>query len=329
MAVDDLLPFTCMKNRAHAIGELQFREVIMNLTRRDFLKVCGACTAVLGLGARFAPPPLILGKKAVPTAPAQSGGMLIDLARCIGCKRCVVACKKKNNLPLDDDPVSLSAKAFTFVEFRNISSDPAKPTIEPIKRQCMNCVDPACVSACTVGALQKQPNGPVTYDTNKCIGCRYCMYACPFGIPTFEWKNQLAVIKKCDNCADLVAAGRSPACVQACPVAALQYGKRAELLTIAKQRLEDPKIKYVKEIYGETRVGGTSMMYLSAVPFDQLGFADVPGESPAELSQEIMHLTPVVAGTVATLLTATYLFTSRREKAHTKNESRNPQSGGA
>lgn len=286
----------------------------MKLTRRNFLKACGAGTAILGLGAKLAPPSLIVRRPSVPANPSASGGMLIDLARCIGCKRCVVACKKKNNLPLDDDPVTLSAKAFTYVEFRNISTDSDKPTIKPIKHQCMNCVDPACVSACTVGALQKQPNGPVTYDTSRCIGCRYCMYACPFGIPTFEWKNQLGVIRKCDNCADLVAAGQSPACVQACPVAALQYGRRNDLLTIAKQRLEDPKVKYVNEIYGENRVGGTSMMYLSAIPFDRLGFRDVPRESPAVLSQEIMHLTPAVAGTVATLLSAIYLITSRRHK---------------
>ena len=300
----------------------------MNLSRRDFLKACGASAAVLGLGAKLAPPSLALRPRAVPTAPAQSGGMLIDLARCIGCKRCVVACKTKNHLPLDDDPVTLSSKAFTFVEFRNISADLAKPTIKPIKRQCMNCVDPACVSACTVGAIQKQPNGPVTYDTSRCIGCRYCMYACPFGIPTFEWNNQLAVMKKCDNCADLVAQGKDPACVQACPVQALQYGKRTELLTIAKQRIEDPKIKYVKEVYGENRVGGTSMLYLSAIPFDQLGFADVPNESPADLSQEIMHMTPQVAGTVATVLTGIYLFTRRREKALARAAAHNPPSGG-
>lgn len=298
----------------------------MKLTRRDFLKVCGATTALAGVGAKFSPVPFGLQPKSVPANPATTGGMLIDLARCIGCKRCVVACKKKNNLPLDDDPVTLSTKAFTFVEFRNISTDPVKPVIKPIKHQCMNCVDPACVSACTVGALQKQPDGPVTYDTAKCIGCRYCMYACPFGIPTFEWSNQFSVIRKCDNCADLVAAGQNPACVQACPVAALQYGRRNDLLIMAKERLNDPKIKYVNEIYGEHRVGGTSMMYLSAIPFEQLGFRNVSRESPAESSQGIMHLTPVVAGAVTSLLTAIYLFTSRRERA--RSDSHKLQSGG-
>lgn len=278
----------------------------MTISRRDFLKLGSASAALVGVGARLAPPRL--DKHAAVPAEKSAVSVLIDLNRCVGCKRCQAACKKKNNLPLDDDPISLSATALTFVELHNTSTDPAKPVIKPIKRQCMNCVDPACVSACTVGALQKQPNGPVTYDSSRCIGCRYCMYACPFGIPTFEWKNQLALIKKCDNCADLVAVGQPPACVQACPAQALQYGKREELLTMAKERIHDPKANYVKEIYGEEQVGGTSMMYLSALPFERYGLRQMPEVSPAEVNREVMHMTPFIGGAMAVVLSAIYFI---------------------
>lgn len=300
----------------------------MNLTRRDFLKVCGASAAMLGLGARFAPAPLARGPKAVPIGPHGGNAMLMDTSKCIGCKTCQLACKQKNGLPTDDKPKGLCSTALCYVDMKNVSDDPKKPVIKPVKRQCMNCNNPGCVSACTVGALQKLPNGPVVYDANRCIGCRYCMYACPFGIPTFEWEKQLSLIKKCDQCADLQAKGQPPACAKACPVGAIQYGTRDELLTIAKQRIQDTKVNYVKHIYGEKEVGGTSMLYLATVPFLSLGFPELDEESPADASQEIMHMTPQVATTVATLLTATYLFTNHRRQVLARAEAKNVKTGG-
>jgi formate dehydrogenase iron-sulfur subunit len=288
----------------------------MQVNRRDFIKFLGAGTAIAGIGAQIAPP--ALDERAAVPAAKSAVSVLIDLSRCIGCRSCQAACKKKNGLP-QDDPVGLSATTLTFVEFHNTSNDPTKPLIKPIKRQCMNCVDPACVSACTVGALQKQPNGPVTYDSNRCIGCRYCMYACPFGIPTFEWRNQLALIKKCDNCADLVAAGQQPACVQACPAKALQFGKREEMLAIAKERISDPKANYVKEIYGEDEVGGTSMMYLSALPFERYGLRNMPEVSPAEVNREVMHLTPFIGGGMALALSIIYFIFKPRGNSEVGN----------
>ena len=300
----------------------------MNLTRRDFLKVCGSSAAMLGLGAQFAPAPLVLRPRTAPTAPNGGNAMLMDTTKCIGCKACQLACKKKNGLPLDDKPTGLCATTLCYVDMKNVSDDPGKPVIKPVKRQCMNCNDPGCVSACTVGAMQKLPNGPVVYDADRCIGCRYCMYACPFGVPTFEWDKQFSLIKKCNQCADLQAKGEMPACAKACPVGAIQYGTRNELLTIAKQRIADPKGNYVKEIYGEKEVGGTSMLYLAAVPFESLGFPKLPEEAPAEVSQEIMHMTPVVAAAVASVLTATYFITKGREQAHARAVAQNPKDGG-
>jgi formate dehydrogenase iron-sulfur subunit len=154
------------------------------------------------------------------------------------------------------------------------------------------------------------------------------MYACPFGVPTFEWSKQLSLIKKCNQCADLQAAGQLPACAAACPAGAIKYGTRNELLAIAKQRIDDPKANYVKHIYGENEVGGTSMLYLAALPFESLGFPTLPEEAFAETSQEIMHLTPIIAGTVETILTATYFVTKGREMAHAEAVTHKHPSGG-
>lgn len=281
----------------------------MNLTRRDFLKLCGAGAAAMGIGARFAPAPHATIPTVLPTGPLKSTGILIDTTKCIGCRTCQTECKKAHNLPLDDNPTGLSATTLCYVYLRNVSTDPSKPEIKPIKRQCMHCNHPGCVSACTVGALQKLPNGPVVYDDTKCIGCRYCMYACPFGVPTFEWDKQMSLISKCDQCLARQEAGKITACAASCPAGAIQFGSRSELLAMAHDRIDGNRTKYVDHIYGENEVGGTSVLYLASVPFERLGLPILPHEAPAEVSEEIMHLTPVVAGTVATTLTALYFAT--------------------
>lgn len=286
----------------------------MKLTRRDFLKAFGASAAMLSVGARIAPPGLAPLRQSAPILSPDQMGLLIDSTKCIGCKSCVVACQKAHNLPVNPNATSLSPKTLSFIDVRNISPDPTKPIIKTVKRQCMHCQEPGCVSACTVGALQKLPSGPVVYDSGKCIGCRYCMYACPFGVPTFEWDEQFSLIKKCDGCISLVKTGQPTACAKACPVGAIQYGKRSELLTIAQQRIDDPKGNYVKHIYGETEGGGTTRLYLAAVPFQQLGLPQLPELSAAETSEKIMHATPLIAGTMATVLTGLYFITKRFAK---------------
>lgn len=295
----------------------------MNLSRRNFLKLIGASSALLGLGAKFAPPTLKIGTRNAPIGAEQMYGILIDTTRCVGCRSCQKACKEKNNLPADGAttipygktyPERLTASTYTVVEFHDVdgNTDPAKS--RPAKRQCMNCVNPSCVAACTVGALQKRADGPVTYDSNRCIGCRYCMYACPFGIPTFEWDKQLSLIRKCDMCADLVAQGKQPACVQACPAGALTFGKRDELLTIANQRIHGGGGDYIQRIYGEHEIGGTGVMYLASVPFDKLGLPELPDVAPAEINAEVMHSTPMIGGTMALVLSGIYWMIKGRDR---------------
>jgi formate dehydrogenase iron-sulfur subunit len=180
----------------------------------------------------------------------------------------------------------------------------------------MHCKHPACAAACTVGALRKTPEGPVVYDADKCIGCRYCQYACPFGVPTYEWNNPLGLIVKCQMCVDRLNAGETPACTKACPNGALQFGKREELLGQARARIASNPGRYVDHIYGEKEAGGTAMLYLSPAPFAELGFPTLHGEAPTEAAEGVMVKTPLVAVTVASLVTgAHFLFQRRAEVA--------------
>lgn len=189
--------------------------------------------------------------------------MLIDTTWCVGCQMCEEACQEKNNLPDDCDQSDLSACKFTKVFERGDYY---------VRKMCMHCLDPACASVCPVGALQKLKEGPVIYDENKCIGCRYCMQACPFQIPTYEWDSPLPRVRKCWFCSDNVLAGKMPACAEACPTGATTFGDRDELLAEARERIAENPDDYQHHIFGETEVGGTSMLYLSGVSFEQIGF---------------------------------------------------------
>lgn len=299
----------------------------MKVTRRDFMKLCGVSAVMLGMGAKIAPPSLAAGTDAAPIAPREPVGMLIDTTRCIGCRLCQLACQKRAGLPQDTKPIQLSTKALTVIQMVNPSDTNSKKLL-PIKRQCFNCNNPSCVAACTVGALQKLPNGPVVYDKSRCIGCRYCMYACPFGVPTFEWDKQFSLISKCDGCADRLAQGQVQACVEACPVKALTNGTRNDLLTIANQRIYDGKDAYVKHLYGENEIGGTTMLYLASVPFEQLGFPNIPHEAPAETNALIMHSTPTVATMMMLVLSGIYGLVKRLKESPLPNEVNQTITGG-
>lgn len=300
----------------------------MKISRRDFIKAFGASAALIGVGANIAPPKLATRGQAVPISPRVGNGILIDISKCIGCKQCQIACMKSKNLPVDTEVTRLSPYAPSVVEMRNLSADKNKPQIQPVKRQCMNCLNPGCVSACTVGALTKRPDGPVVYDSNRCIGCRYCMYACPFGVPTFEWTKQFSLIRKCDGCADRIDQGKIPACAEACPAGALTYGNRNDLLTIAKDRISNGKGKYVDDVYGETEVGGTSMLYLSAIPFEKLGFPQLPDQSPAEVNEAITHSTPTVAAGMVVALSSIYWLVKKWNAGRVQSQDDNFEDGG-
>jgi formate dehydrogenase iron-sulfur subunit len=178
----------------------------------------------------------------------------------------------------------------------------------------MHCEEPGCVNVCTVGALEKTPGGPVIYHSEKCIGCRYCQYGCPFGVPRFEWDKPLGLIRKCTFCKDRQDSGIEPACVKACPTDALVYGDREALLTEAYNRIADRPNKYVNHVYGDKEAGGTSWLYLSPVPFEEIGLPELGEEPVTHASEVIMNATPVTIVAAVAALSGLYWLTKRRDE---------------
>jgi len=202
----------------------------------------------------------------LPECPA----ILIDTKRCTGCERCVRACKLENGLGPDRPwrgqgaVDGLSATRFsTILRLPNAEG----PKDHFVRQQCRHCLEPACVSACLVGAMEKTLWGPVIYHPEKCMGCRYCMAACPYGIPRYDWDRAVPEVRKCTLCYPRIIQGKPPACVEACPEGALEYGDRAKLLARAESRLE-ANPDYVQEVFGKYEVGGTSVLYISDVRWD-------------------------------------------------------------
>ncbi|MBA7668923.1 hypothetical protein ES703_77043 [subsurface metagenome] len=251
----------------------------------------------------------------------MSKAVLYDATKCIGCRACQVACKQWNELPAVattntgtyENPPKMDAYTFTKISFTELE-DNGKFQWVFAKHQCMHCEHPACVEACIVGALEKRPDGPVTYDDNKCIGCRYCQVACPFGIPNFEWDKPLPWIRKCTFCADRQGGGLKPACVTTCPSGALEFGERDDLIAEARERIAATPGRYVDHIYGEKEVGGTSWLYLSPVPFEKLGFGSHGSEPVTINAERAMGAVPPVLLGVAAAMTGIYWLTKRRQK---------------
>lgn len=232
---------------------------------------------------------------------ATTKAILVDITKCIGCRSCEQACKQIHGFPMETE-AKLSATALTVVEERGDRF---------VRRMCMHCEDPACASACLVGALRKTGFGPVTYDAAKCIGCRYCLVACPFGVPRYEWTKLAPYVKKCDMCASRQANGQPPACVEACPVQASIVGDRDQILEEAERRILADS-KYVKHIYGSDEVGGTSVFFISDVPFEKLGFVAAPKQPMPVLTANALGDGPTVILVGGALLSGLYWITQRR-----------------
>jgi len=233
----------------------------------------------------------------------RTKAILVDITKCIGCRSCENACKQVHGLPLNEE-AKLSATALTVVEEHGERF---------VRRMCLSCQDPACASACLVGALKKTDLGPVTYDSSKCIGCRYCIVACPFNVPKYEWSKLAPTVKKCDMCYARQVKGQDPACVEACPVQASIVGWRDEILEEAQKRiLQDSK--YVKRIYGSEEAGGTSVFFISDVPFEKLGFGTVPAQPMPVLTANALGDIPTVVLVGGGLLAGLYWITNRRKQ---------------
>jgi formate dehydrogenase iron-sulfur subunit len=276
----------------------------------------------------------------------MSHATLIDTTKCIGCRSCQVTCKQWNGNEGEktevraglglQNPVTLSAKTFALVTSTEVADDRAPGGLRWVftKRQCMHCDDPACASACPVTALHRDADGKVTYDEAKCIGCRYCMWACPFGAPTAEWDSLAPRIRKCTMCADrevdprlaarngqplpdedrkrYAAAHAVPACVKQCPAGALEYGDRTALLAKARERMTREPRRYHPHVYGEREAGGTGMLYLTAVPPQEIGLPAVGTESYAARSKVALGAVPPAVVGVGAALGAVYALGQRR-----------------
>jgi formate dehydrogenase iron-sulfur subunit len=271
---------------------------------------------------------------------------LIDITKCIGCRACQVACKHWNDRDGEDtelewnlglqNPATLSAETLTLITFHELPNEQAQGGLDYLftMRRCLHCLEPACVSACPTTALDRRPDGVVTYDGNECIGCRYCIWACPWGVPTTQWDTLTPKIQKCTHCADRsdlpVPESRNgqaltedesrsfrenivvPACVKACPADALLFGGRDEMLQEAHNRIAKRPEKYVDHIYGEQEAGGTSVLYLSSVPFEKLGFPTLDSKPYPGLSRSALHSVPPAVLAVGALLGITYSFLKRK-----------------
>ena len=278
----------------------------MSQNRRDFLKTFAALGTTAATLTALSP--TVAKASSRGELSIDRRGVLVDTTVCIGCGKCEWACKVAHNMEAGDiadyntqrtdgsqrRPTEDALTVVNQIDTSVINSD-------KIKLQCMHCDHPACESACIVGAIKKQANGAVTWDTDMCIGCRYCMVACPFQIPAFEYHKALdPKIVKCDFCFDRTQDGKLPACVEICPVGALTYGTREELVIEAKRRIAKNPEKYHDHLFGEHEVGGTSWLYLAEDSlvkkvFPKLGTNPAPGVSESIQHGLFAYFVPPVA----------------------------------
>ena len=235
----------------------------------------------------------------------MSYALLIDTTRCVGCWACQEACQTEFGMPVTEEH-ALSATARTTLEEHGDTY---------VRRMCMHCDEPACASVCPVGALTKTPEGPVIYDEKACMGCRYCMVACPFEVPKYEWYSQMPRVQKCTMCYHRITDGKLPACVEACPAEAISFGTRKGMLLEARRRiLEDPDT-YVTRIFGERIVGGTSVYFLSSVPFEKLGFhTDLTEQPRPELTWAALSKIPEVVSLGGAMMMGLFWIVNRRNQ---------------
>ncbi len=250
-------------------------------------------------------------------------GCLTDLTACVGCRSCEKACNEANKLPKPDVPFDDSsvfkemrrptAHAYTVVNQYKNPKDESKPLYRKV--QCNHCNEPACASACPIHAYTKTPEGAVLYNPEKCFGCRYCMIACPFYVPAYDYESALEPkIVKCVMCHARIKTGGIPACADTCPVGAITFGKRSELINVARKKIMTNPDRYINHIYGEHEVGGTSWLYISGVPFEHYGFpANLPKKPLIEETKGFLGAVPVVFTVWPALFGTIYASLRHRE----------------
>lgn len=259
-----------------------------------------------------------------------SYGMLTDFTACVGCRSCERACNEANDMPapeksFEDGSVFQerrwpSSTALTVVnKYENPGNSPV-PVFRKI--QCNHCLEPACASACPIHAYTKTPEGAVIYNENLCFGCRYCVIGCPFNMPAYSYESALEPkIVKCIFCYGRIKEGLLPACAETCPGGALTFGKRNDLINIARKRITAKPDKYIEHIYGEHEVGGTSWLYISGVPFETLGFpVNLPKKPLIEFTKGYTSAVPVIFTTFPALFGMVYAAMRSRERSSAETD---------
>lgn len=289
------------------------------IDRRAFLRGASAFGGVALLGASDA-------SEATPNLEGWPDrfGMLVDLTACVGCRSCERACNQANGLPAPDRPFDdagvfddrrrPTSSAYTVVNRYDRPEGQGLPVYRKI--QCNHCNEPACATACPAHAYTKTPEGAVVYNADLCFGCRYCMTACPFGVPAYSYESALEPkIVKCNFCHERVKAGGIPACAEACPTGTLVFGKRSELIEQAHARIAREPKRYLDHVFGEREVGGTSWLYLSAVPFSDLGFpAGLQNEPLIQNTKGFLSAVPTVLTVWPALFTMCYAALKQRDR---------------
>jgi Fe-S-cluster-containing dehydrogenase component len=270
------------------------------MNRRDLLKTVGAAaaTAMVADGAR--------AQETTEASDSEVMGILVDTTLCVGCRSCEFACAEEHadsGLEAPEDVDWSEERPTSPTQWTLVNRYETDQGEMFRKTQCMHCLTPACANACLTKAMHKTEDGPVAWDGDRCMGCRFCMLSCPFDVPKFEYDSANPRIQKCTMCFDRVAEGREPACVEACPMGALTFGKRSELLDEARERIYHAPDQYVHHIYGEHEAGGTGYLYLASVPFEQLGLRTDLSEEPYPVyTREFLYGVPVVLTLVPPLL---------------------------
>lgn len=248
--------------------------------------------------------------------------ILFDNTKCVGCCACMAACREKNGLPETDAP-DLTDKQFTVIRHA-----PGKDGEINYRRFCMHCLDPTCASVCPVGALHKTASGPVVYNADICLGCRYCVQACPYGVPRYEWSARVPRVRKCDFCADRLAQGKINACAEACQYGATIAGDRDALLKEAHARLAANPGMYVPKVFGEHDAGGTSVLMLSSIPFEAMGLpANLPSTPLPMLTFRVLSKIPPLVAVASSTLAGLWWLT-RRKEAVARAEAQEKAAGG-
>ena len=275
------------------------------VNRRGFFRIGGRLAGALAVGGvllartRSAVARVVTGRGTVDAASAGQRAILFDATLCVGCRSCELACAEANALGRESDGVfegrpwedarALAPDVFTYVTSHRMGLNGSSVAFGRV--QCMHCLEPACASSCPVSALEKTPEGPVIWHADRCLGCRYCMMACPYRVPRFEWDARNPRIRKCEMCHDR----ETPACVQACPTGALTVGTRQAMIEEAYRRIGEQPLRCIHHVYGETEAGGANLLHLSAVPFGELGYrTDLPECAYCDFTAPVMETIPYV-----------------------------------